>query len=494
MQKTIEQKVLNFANANNLWSGHPKLLLAVSGGADSVALVEILANLKSAGKIDCDFHIAHINHLLRDEKSFDDEQYVKSLAKKHNLPATCLRIDVKTYAKEKKLSIETAARDFRHDALRKIARQNNCAAIATAHHRNDNAETVTHRLLRGTGFKGLAGIRPKTSLNDITFIRPVLCLCKAEIENYLSSRNINWQSDLTNADCRFTRNRIRHRVIPYIQQQSTADIADSLFKLSEKTLKLYEKIEERAKSIIEESEILDANKFADYNPLLQVEVVQNLLRKQNIGLQKFTNAHYNKILKFIAQAKAGKTLQLPSEAIIQKTQAGFFVSRLQEHSPVNKSVELSIPGKVRFADWQIETEIVSAKEISISSIKNKNDNFVEWFDFEQLNLPLIVRDRQKGDKLKPFGLNSPQKIGKFLTPIKNHQLHQEQEVVIADCGDIIWLAPVRRSGKAGITQQTISLLKISIKKVKKGETGDGCAKSGSVSEKGGIKYVICAKN
>lgn len=466
MKKNAEQKVLDFANANNLWTGESKLLLAVSGGADSVALVEILANLKSAGKINCHFHIAHINHLLRDEKSFQDEQYVKSFAKKHNLPATCLRIDVKTYAKQKKLSIETAARDLRLDALGKIARQNNCAAIATAHHKNDNAETVIHRLSRGTGFKGLAGIRPKTSLNDIAFIRPLLCLCKTEIEDYLSSQNTNWQTDHTNADCRFTRNRIRHRIIPHIQKikkQSTADIADLLLKLSEKTLKLYEKIEQQAESITGESEILDTAKFINYHPLLQVEIIQNLLRKKNIGLQKFTNAHYNKIIKFIAQTKAGKTLQLPSDAIIQKTQTGFFVSRAKKCSPANESVELPIPGKVRFAEWLVETKIVPAEKIDVSSIKNKKDNFVEWFDFEQLNLPLIARNRQKGDKISPFGLNSPKKIGEFLNSAKNRQLSQKQEVIITDCRDIIWLAPLRRSGKAKITAQTLSLLKIIIK-------------------------------
>jgi tRNA(Ile)-lysidine synthase len=451
MPETIEQKVLNFVSVNNLWTDGSKVLLAVSGGADSVALVEILANLKSSGKIGCHFHIAHINHLLRDEKSFDDEQYVKSLAKKHNLPATCLRIDVKTYAKEKKLSIETAARDLRLDALGKIAKQNNCAAIATAHHKNDNAETVIHRLLRGTGFKGLAGIRPKTILNDIAFIRPLLCLCKTEIEDYLCSRNIKWQTDLTNADCRFTRNRIRHRIIPYLQKQSKTDIADLLFKLSEKTLKLYDKIEEQAKS-----EFLETAQFINQSPLVQVEVIQNLLQTQNIGLQKFTKVHYKKIMKFIAQAEAGKILQLPSDAIIQKTQTGFFVSDSKKPPAVSKQVILPIPGKIHFADWLIETEIVSAKKISLSSIKNKNDNLVEYFDLNGIEMPLTARFRQKGDKFIPFGRKTLQKIGKFTAA-------ENQVIIFQDNKQILWLAPIRRSSRAAITNQTNNFLKITIK-------------------------------
>jgi tRNA(Ile)-lysidine synthase len=457
MKETAEQKVLNFANANNLWTGDTTLLLAVSGGADSVALVEILANLKSSGKIHCHFHIAHINHLLRDEKSFQDEQYVKSLAKKHNLHATCLRIDVKTYAKEKKLSIETAARDLRLDALRKIARQNNCSAIATAHHKNDNAETVIHRLLRGTGFKGLVGIRPKIALNSINFIRPLLCLCKTEIEDYLSSWNIDWQTDLTNTDCRFTRNRIRHRIIPHIQKHSTADMADLLLKLSEKTLKLYEKIEGQGQSVVEKSEIGAVDKFVNYTPLLQVEVIQNLLRKQNIGLQKFTNAHYNKIIKFIAQAKTGKSLQLPSDAIIQKKQNGFIVSRSKQPS-ANEQASLPIPGKVRFADWLIETEIIPADVADIVKIKNNKNDFVQWFDLDTIELPLTARFRQKGDRFIPFGRKTPQKIGKFAAAAN-------KAIIIQDNKHILWFAPIRRSSKAAVNDKSSIFLIIRIKGV-----------------------------
>lgn len=455
MQETIEQKVFNFIGIKNLWTDGSKILLAVSGGADSVALVEILANLKSSGKINCDFHIAHINHLLRDEKSFADEQYVKSLAKKHRIPATCLRIDVKTYAKEKKLSIETAARDLRLDAMGKIARQNKCSAIATAHHKNDNAETVIHRLLRGTGFKGLAGIHPKTFLTGITFIRPLLCLRKTEIEEYLSAKNINWQTDHTNTDCRFTRNRIRHKIIPYLQKQSAADIADLLLKLSEKNLKLYEKIEEQANSIVGKSEILDAAQFINCHPLVQVEVIQNLLRKHNIGLQKFTNSHYNKIIKFTADAKAGKNLQLPSDAMIGKTKNGFFVSHSKKQPSAIEQVSLPIPGKVRFGNWMIETEIVPAEKISVQSIKNKNDKFVEYFNPEKIELPLTAGFCKKSDKFMPFGRRTPQKIGKFASAAN-------QAVAIRDGKQILWLAPVRRGCGATITGKENKYLKIVI--------------------------------
>jgi tRNA(Ile)-lysidine synthase len=457
MPKTIEQKLLNFINFYSLLPEGSRILLAVSGGADSVGLVEILVSLKSSGKINADFHIAHINHLLRAGDSFQDEEFVNILAQKHNLPITVEQIDVKKYAAEKKLSIETAARELRIDALCRIAKQNNCAAIATAHHKNDNAETVIHRLSRGTGFKGLCGIRPKTALNGTVFIRPMLRLCRSEIETYLSSQNIKWQTDRTNIDCRFTRNRIRYKLLPMLQKQSQDNLTEMLFELSQKTLKLYEKIEKQAQSAA-----TDPAEFNDYHPLLQIEIVQKLLQQTGIGLQKFTNSHYNKILKFIKQGKTGKSLHLPSGAIIQKEQIGFYIGRAQSKPQKAAQLQLPIPGKVCFADWIIETAVVPADEITIQTVKSKKDNFIEWFDLENLNPPLFVRFRRDGDKFQPFGLGASKKVGKFITSAKIDFSLQNKLFIIQDNQKILWLVPARRSNEAKVMDKNRTLLKIKV--------------------------------
>lgn len=457
MPKTIEQKLLNFINFYSLLPEGSRILLAVSGGADSVGLVEILVSLKSSGKINANFHIAHINHLLRDNESFQDEEFVNNLVQKHNLPITVEQIDVKKYATEKKLSIETAARQLRIDALCRIAKQNNCSAIATAHHKNDNAETVIHRLSRGTGFKGLCGIRPKTALNGTVFIRPMLCLCRSEIETYLSSQNIKWQTDRTNIDCRFTRNRIRHKLLPLLQKQLQDNLTEMLFELSQKSLKLYEKIEKQALSAA-----TDPVEFNDYHPLPQIEIVQKLLQQAGIGLQKFTNSHYDRILKFIRQGKTGESLHLPSGAIIQKEQTGFYIGPPQSKPQKAAQIQLPIPGKVCFADWIIETTVIPADEINIQAVKNKKDNFIEWFDFEKLNPPLFVRFRRDGDKFQPFGLGASKKVGKFITSAKIDFSLQNKLFIIQDSQKILWLAPVRRSAQAAITDQSKSLLQVKI--------------------------------
>ncbi|MCX5632164.1 MAG: tRNA lysidine(34) synthetase TilS, partial [Phycisphaerae bacterium] len=396
MVAAIERKIEDFIRQNNLLPNGSKILLAVSGGADSVALLKILFNLKLSGKIDNVFHIAHINHQLRGEKSLEDEEFVKTLAKQHNLPVTVEQVDVKKYAKGNKLSIETAARFLRLEKLAAIAQKNNCSCVATAHHKNDNAETIIHRLLRGTGFKGLAGIRPKTILNDITFIRPLLCLNRKEIEDYLVSQNIKWQTDHTNLDCRFTRNRIRHRLLPFLQKRSADNIVESLFVLSQRCLALSEKIESRAKAaekkcIIEQLEhfvSVDIEKFNAYPSFLKVEIIQNALQRCGIGLQKITNVHYGRIIKFLKEGRTGKTLQLPDKAIIKKQQSSFYLGCPQPPAEELESVLLKIPGSVRFADWTIETEILPADKCDIKLLKQKKDNFIEWFDLQQIKPPL----------------------------------------------------------------------------------------------------------
>jgi tRNA(Ile)-lysidine synthase len=472
MQGNIETKTVVFLKENNLLPNGTKALLAVSGGADSIALLEILIGLKLSGKINNDFHIAHINHLLRAQKSFEDEVFVKTLAEKHKLPITIKQVDVKKYAQENKLSIETAGRNLRLEKLVMIAQENDCDCVATAHQKNDNAETIIHRIGRGTGFKGLAGIRPKVVLNGTTFIRPLLCLSRKEIEDYLLSQKIEWQTDCTNLDCCFTRNRIRHRLLPFLQKQSADNIVESLFVLSQHCLALSEKIESRAKAVwkecvVERSErfiFVDTDRFNNYPSTLKVEIIQNALQHCGIGLQKITNEHYGRIIKFLKEGRTDKILQLPDKAVIKKQQKSFCLGYPEICIEKSEPVQLKIPGSVCFSDWIIETEILPADKLDIESFKQKKNNLVEWFDLQQIKPPLIARCRQKGDKFKPFGLGVSKKIGKFITSAKPDPDRQKRVFLICDSEKILWLVPIRRSSEAAITDKSRSLLQVKVKK------------------------------
>ena len=463
----IEHKTAAFIKQHNLLSANCNILLAVSGGADSVALLYILSKL-----IPNAIRICHINHQLRGLDSLKDQEFVKSLAEKLNLPITIESVDVKAYAKENKLSTETAARKLRLDTLCRTAEKYNCRYIATAHHKNDNAETVIHRIFRGTGFKGLAGIRPMTTINGRTFIRPLLYLSRRQIEEYLKSRNIPWQRDHTNIDCRFTRNRIRHKLLPYLEK-GTPNLVELIFSLSQHSTILAGNIETCAKDAAQTCFIskddtqitLDLNKFLNQSQPVQVELIQTALTQLGGGLQKFTSEHYQKIINFVKSSQSGKTLAMPGKMRIIKGYDDFSITApSQKTDDVQKEIVLSIPGKSLFADWRIETEILPLDSLNIKTIKNNTNDFVQWFDPQQIKPPLVARFRRQGDRFKPFGLGKSKKIGKFLTSEKIDLNSRKKAFLISDSEKILWLVPIRRSSEAAITDKSRTLLQIKAKK------------------------------
>ena len=209
MSNEFEKKVAQFIGSNESLASAERLLLAVSGGADSMALMHAIAALKKQGVLTADLFCAHINHQLRGSAADADENFVIAQAKKLSIPIMVKKVDVKTFARENKLSTETAARQLRNAALIDIAKANDISWIATAHHADDNAETVLQRLIRGTGFRGLGGIGPVTTFEgQFNFVRPLIRLRRSDIIEYLKQKNINWCTDHTNEDVSYRRNYI----------------------------------------------------------------------------------------------------------------------------------------------------------------------------------------------------------------------------------------------------------------------------------------------
>jgi tRNA(Ile)-lysidine synthase len=464
MLKKLEQKTADFIVAEQLAPAGGKVLLAISGGADSSALLHVLAVLR------LDVHCAHINHQLRTDEAQRDEDFVIEQCQKLKVPVVTKKIDVRDYAKKSKLSIETAARNLRIEKLVEIAKEQNCVCIATAHHKNDNAETIIDRLIRGTGLRGLCGIWPAKKFADgITFIRPLLCATRDEIIQYLNSRNLKWCTDRTNTDFAYRRNFIRHRLLPALQNDSQSDIVDRLAVLSKVSRGFYQMVCRTTDAIwpdiatVNESNIVvDSDKIASQPAEIKTEIARRALAHLGCGEQDITERHYTSILQLPDDSR----LQLPNRITVHRQGGKIVLEKHLKTKPAQSitidPVVLKVPGVTQFGPYTINADIIEIEQKDLAGFKKTKTNLVEWFDFEKLKLPLEVRIRKRGDKFWPLGLAGEKKVGKFLTAAKVSQSLRRRLLVVADAEKIIWLYPIRISEQAKVTNDTRKVIQIKI--------------------------------
>lgn len=466
----FEQNISVFFNTALSDSLKGRAILAVSGGPDSMAMVYALSSLKQAGLLNGEFICVHINHCLRAENSDEDERFVIEHAKKLSMEVVTKRIDVAAAAESDKISIETAARNIRIDAFVEIASQKKCSAVITGHNKNDNAETVLQRIVRGTGFRGICGIWPQKKIKGLSFLRPLLCVTRAEIEDYLKRKKLNCRIDETNTDVAYRRNFIRHELIPYLHSQGCKDISRQLFDLSGKARKLQLQIEQKAENSWNDLAEFDAEKcfinttgFNGLTEPVRIEIIRLAMKRTGCGEGDVTEKHYKKILHAAKENKSGQCCEISGGFVVSKQ----YHKLIFEKRPVErgKFIEFAfdITGSFKTCGLFIETEILNAADCDIEKFKKTKDEFTEWFDLDKLKIPFLIRARKTADRFRPLGLCAEKRVGKFLTDQKIPSAQRQDVLVVTDKQKIIWLWPVRISDQTCVTAETKRILQIVIK-------------------------------
>ena len=329
----LKDEVLKTIKEYNLIENGDKIVVGVSGGPDSICLVDILNEIKNDKKINFELAICHINHLIREEAK-KDEEFVEEYAKEKNIPFFSKEIDVASLAKEQKIGTEEAGRIARYAFFEEILQKINGTKIATAHTKNDNVETVLMNLLRGSGTAGLKGISPK---RDKKYIKPLIQISREEIEAYCEEQKLNPRYDKTNSENIYTRNKVRNILIPLIKKEFNPNIIDTIDRLSSLAAKENEYLEKTTKEkynelLIKEDKkeiILNLKKFNIQDEVIKSRIIIYTIKRLMGTSQGIEKVHIDDIIT-LCKKNIGNKYLTPNKNIkitVNKGKMYFFVTQ-----------------------------------------------------------------------------------------------------------------------------------------------------------------------
>ncbi|MBT1070484.1 tRNA lysidine(34) synthetase TilS [Pelotalea chapellei] len=427
------------------------IIVALSGGADSCALLDILAGLK---ELSLHLIVAHLNHCLRGAESDTDEEFCRGRAEHYALPFKARRIDVGEMARLQKINLEDAGRQARHQFLEEVRLEHDAAVIALAHHADDQAETVLMRLLRGAGTTGLSGM----SWRNGNRLRPLLDSTRVEIEAYLAERNLCFREDLSNRDTKFLRNRVRHELLPLLETynpaiRSSLTTTASLLSDEDAVLEdLTAKLVSEACRFTPESVSCDLIVLVQQPPALLRRLLRHVLERLHGSLKHFGFRHIQALEHLICSPRPNARLNLPVGTCARRSYDLLVLERLskQENLAGGDIVSITGPGVYRLP-WG-GTLILSLGVAAPPDAGRLNQN-IACFDLEKVPFPWQVRTFRSGDRMTPLGMTGSKKVKDIFIDAKI-PLPQRRRLPLVFCGTtLIWLCGLRTSQKSLINDQ-----------------------------------------
>ena len=439
----------------NLFQPKDKLLLAVSGGVDSIVLCELC---KQAGY---DFTLAHCNFQLRGKESDRDEAFLNSLAKRYNVTLLAKKFETEKYAEEKKVSIQVAARELRYGWFGELVGSqpslgeftHDCRLpiadwLITAHHQDDNIETVLMNFFKGTGLAGLRGMLPKQG----NLIRPLLFATKEQLMQFAIENNLQWVEDSSNQSDKYSRNYFRHHLIPVIEKiypKAKENLADNIARFRDIEILYEESIAKELKKLVEKKgdEIhIPVLKLKKLNALKSV--LYELIKKYG-----FSASQLGEVLHLL-NSESGKYILSPSHRIL-KNRNWLIISpkntEEQQHILIEQGMET-----VQFEKGNLLFKTASAANGQLSTV-----NSIASIDAEEIEFPLLLRRWTPGDYFYPLGLRKKKKLARFFIDQKLSLAEKEKAWVLEMNKKIVWVVGMRIDDRFKITEKTKRVLQIS---------------------------------
>ena len=422
------------------------VVVAVSGGVDSVALLDYLV---SRSDLSLTLVIAHLNHALRGEESDGDEGFVRHLAERYGIRFECRRTEVSLLAREKGISIEEAGREARYSFFAEVAQAVGADAVAIAHHLDDQAETVLLRLIRGSGPTGLRGMPYRSA--DGRYIRPFLDLTRMEIEDYAAVRKLPFRTDSSNSDSSFLRNSIRNRLLPYLCEYNPAiarRLADTASIMAADEALLSMTVERRWQEVgqfVEKEAVLDVASVTKDIAGMRLRLYRHSLEMLNGNLRRISYRHLRDIDRLLLEGPPNGTLDLPDSLKVIRSYDKMKFRRCL--NVVAETVhETKIPSAGVFelsTGWKVCVELCSG---SVPSVEN--DSMELLVNLAEFPFPWVVRGYSPGDRIVQRGMAGHKKVKDLFIDEKIPR-PKRPNIPLFFSGDVLfWVAGLRRGGSS----------------------------------------------
>ncbi len=465
-----ERIFLSFISVNSLVREQDKILLCVSGGSDSVAMLHLFKKIRN--KFNLSLSVAHFNHMIRKD-SVEDVEFVSKLCKLYNLPFYIEERNIKEIAEKRNQSIEECARIERYDFFLGLANMLKIRKIATAHTMDDQAETILMRVIKGSGLLGLSGILPSRYERGVEIIRPLLAISKDEILEYLHKKEIIYRTDSTNNDTKFFRNKIRLDLIPNLEKNYNSNIKRVLANMAENISEDYTFLERIAERYFDKSAIIEDDavkiplyEFNNLDKALKKTVVRKAIEYLKGDLQGISFRNWLDIEDLVANLTYFKhSVSLPGNIIARKDSKNLILQK-KGVAPKKKGKPfylVKVPGEVRM------DELGSLFNFSVLA-GNKFDEkrkaildvggVAEFFDLEKVKFPILVRFKKPGDKMIPLGMDKPKRLQDIFVDEKVPFEERSSIPLLISRGKILWVAGFKVSNEFKVTKKTTKMLKI----------------------------------